>query len=133
MQSLPTNITSKAWNIIFFALACILLIFFFRKVDLSLVYHMHQPFFSNTFAFLKGYLTYPGGISDYAGLFVFQFYGNLAASILLVLLQLILWSFLFYLLVRAFLPPACRPVCLVLSAVPLIVAHGSYQFTPDSL
>lgn len=131
MQALPTKILSKVWNIIFFAFACILLLFFFRKVDLSLVYHLHQPFFSNTLAFLQYYLTYPGGISDYAGLFVFQFYVNEAAAILLVLLQLILWSFLFYLLVREFLPPAYRPVCLILSAVPLIAAHGSYQFTPD--
>ena len=131
MQELPTKIPSKAWNIIFFAFACILLIFFFRKVDLSLVYHMHQPFFSNTFASLQVYLTYPGGISDYAGQFVFQFYGNGTAAILVVILQLILWSFLFYLLVRKFLPPAFLQACLILCTVPLIVAHGSYQFTPD--
>jgi hypothetical protein len=131
MPAALKKVYAKIWNIIFFAFACILLIFFFRKVDLSLVYHMHQPFFSNTFASLQYYLTYPGGISDYAGLFVFQFYGNEAAAILLVLLQLILWSFLFYLLVRKFLHPAFLPGCLVLCAVPLIVAHGSYQFTPD--
>lgn len=131
MQALPSKIPSKAWNIIFFVLACILLIFFYRKVDLSLVYHLHQPFFSNTFAFLQYYLTYPGGIADYAGLYVFQFYGNETAAILMVLLQFILWSCLFYLLIRDLLPPSLIPACIVLSAVPLILAHGSYQFTPD--
>jgi hypothetical protein len=131
MPAVMKKISVKARNTIFFAFAAILLIYFFRKVDLSLVYHMHQPFFSNTFSFLQYYLSYPGGISDYAGLFLFQFCGKETTAILLVLLQLILWSFLIYILVRDFLPPAFMPVCLVLSAVPLIAGHGSYQFTPE--
>jgi Family of unknown function (DUF6057) len=131
MPVLPAKIPVKAWNILFFVIAVLILVFFFRQVDLSLVYHMHQPFFSNRCNFLQYYLSYPGGISDYAGLFVFQFYGNKTAAILLVLLQLSIWVFLFYCLVRNFLNPAFLPIPVVLSAVPLIAGHGSYPFTPD--
>jgi hypothetical protein len=131
MPVLPAKIPVKAWNIFFFILAVLILVFFFGQVDLSLVYHMHQPFFSNRCNFLQYYLSYPGGISDYAGLFMFQFYGNETTAILLVLLQLGIWAFLFYRLVRDFLPPVFLPIPLALSAVPLIAGHGSYQFTPD--
>jgi hypothetical protein len=125
------TIPVKAANLIFFSVLVLLLVYFFRKVDLGLGYHMHQPFFSNRLSFLTYYLTYPGGISDYIGIFLFQFYGKGITAVLLVLFQLAIWFFLFFLLVKKYIPAAFLPLVLGLSAIPLITGHGSYQFTPE--
>ncbi|MBN1416090.1 MAG: hypothetical protein JW973_13395 [Bacteroidales bacterium] len=131
MPAMLKKIPVNAGNTFFFFIAVTLLVYFFVKVDPSLACHMHQPFFGNNFSFFKYYLSYAGGISDYTGLFIFQFYGNTIVAILLVLLQTGIWCFFVYQLIKERIPDAFIPVPLTLAVIPLIAGHGSYQFTPD--
>lgn len=131
MQIMSKKISTKLTNSVVFAFVAILLVYFYLYVDLSLVYHVQQPFFATNFNFLENYLSYPGGISGYFGLFIIQFYGNESAALVLVLLQIGIWFFLIYQLIKNYLPPAYLPVPLILSAIPLIVGLGTYFFPTE--
>ena len=55
-----------------------------------LLYHNQQLGFNTGFDFLRGYLSYPGGIADYLALFIAQFFKfNILGSILIVLVAVI--------------------------------------------
>ena len=118
-------------NVIVLLATVIMTTNYLRIVDLSLIYHLNQPFFCNTLPFLKSYLVYPQGISDYIGLFLFQFYGNSSVAILLVMLQLALWTFLVHRLIGKYLQPQIVFVPVILSAIPLIMQYGSYIMEYD--
>ncbi len=108
----------------------VFLIWFFRNIDLSLIYHNNQPFFSNTKHFLFTYLEYPGGIADYFGLYLFQFYENAFRANIIVLIQLVIFGTLSYFLFRKYYHSSIIAIPVVFVSIPMIIEYANYQFSP---
>ena len=124
------NISLRNNLIIFFGFILILFLFLI-KVDLSLLYHNNQPFFSIKSDFLIKHLAYPKGISDYIGLFLFQFYEKNAVALILAFLHIFTWGWLIYHILKKYIPSYFIAIPVILSTLPLIVWFGCYQFLPE--
>jgi hypothetical protein len=84
---------SKHFNLpILFGLITVLLAWWVTALVIEpfLHYNFQQPAFLVDFNFLKGYLGYPGGMADYAALFIAQFFSfNVFGSLIIVLIAAI--------------------------------------------
>ncbi|MBN2410181.1 hypothetical protein JXQ31_00730 [candidate division KSB1 bacterium] len=60
--------------VLLFAFSLFYFIYFLLRVNPALIYQQQEPVFFFTYPFFKEFLTYPGGIADFIGSFLSQFY-----------------------------------------------------------
>jgi hypothetical protein len=99
------------------------LAFFFyiwKFIDPALIFHHQQLGFSSSAYFFQEFLQYPGGITEYLSLFLFQFASSsFAGSLLYTLLVLLL-----VLLTRNLIPGRFKKYRVILSLVPAVIIAG---------
>ncbi|MBN1416393.1 MAG: hypothetical protein JW973_14920 [Bacteroidales bacterium] len=85
-----------------------------------LIFHYQQLGFSYTNSFLREFLGYPGGITEYMSLFLFQFSSHAIAGALLYTIL----AFLVVTLTRKLIPGELNKFTVLISYVPAVILAG---------
>lgn len=121
----PQKITQLA-NACILIIALAVIAVYLKRIDLTLICHISQPFFSTLPSFFKAHIIKPQGLSEYLGLYIFQFYENENTAILLTLLQIIAFGVLLSFIVKEYLPVSFITIPILVSAFPILLMYGNY-------
>jgi len=119
------DLRTSAFGLIFFA---IYYFYIWLRIDPSLIYQSQEPAFYTTMIFLKEFLDYPGGLTDYVSAFLSQFhyYPSLGALVVVAVIWLISLES------RRFLASVTGHrqdgLAYLVPAVLLLMLHSQYQY-----
>jgi hypothetical protein len=103
-------------------------LYYLFKYKPSVYYHFHQPIFLFDKTFFREFLSYPGGLTEWAGQFFFQFlYSDITGALLLALIAVTIFIVIHKALIKMFALPTGL-LSALMPVIFLLILQNDYHY-----